>query len=91
MERLTAVWLVWKVSEEWLEMDAGVACFLSVGAARQPGWRVSWAYLVAGWYLAWWAWLALLLVGWESVSLLAAMGSCLSGSGLPPAANRRGA
>ena len=45
MERLTAVWLVWKVSEEWLEMemDACVACFLSGGAARQPGWRAPWA------------------------------------------------
>ena len=33
--------------EEWLEMDASVACFLSVGAARQQSWRVSWAYSVA--------------------------------------------
>ena len=66
------------MSGKWLEIDAGVACFLSVGAARRQSWRVSWAYLVAGWYLVWWAWLVLLLVGWESVSLLAAMGSCLA-------------
>ena len=52
------------------------ACFLSVGADRQQDCRVSWAYLVEGWYLAWWACLPLLLVGWVSVSLLAAMGFC---------------
>ena len=72
------------MSGKWLEVDAGwagclaAACFLSVGAARQQDWRVSWVYLLEGWYLAWWACLPLLLVGWVSVSLLAAMGSCLS-------------
>ena len=78
MERLTTMWLVWKVSEEWLEMDAGVACSLSGGAGRQLGWHAPWAGLVGGRWLAWWVWLALLLVGWVSVSLMAAMSSGLS-------------
>ena len=78
MERLTTVWRVWKVSEERLEMDAGVACFLSGEAGRQLGWHPPWAGLVGGRCLAWWVWMAPLLVGWVSVSLLAAMGSGVS-------------
>ena len=48
------------------------------GGGRQLGWHAPWACSVGGQWLALWAWLALLLVGWVSVSLMAAMSSGLS-------------